>query len=834
MSLRRDIEHGFERWADLVLRWRRATISACAILAGVLSIGLQWLEIETSFESYLPSDNPSLEIYEEFREQFGSGERAIVLLRPSELYDIAFLDDLRKLHYALEEELPYVDDVTSLVNARHLIGTEHSLLSEGILEDFPSSEADLERVRRRVRANPLYENVIVSADETATAIVIEFDGALGGESPATAGGTDDLAEALSGFEDAPEATDAISRGEMLSTKQSRHLVCAMDEIVAKHSPRSTEVFVSGTPLLADRLGQMLTRDITAFVLVSLVLTALLLFLLFRSFWATIHPLLVVGLSVVGTLGWMGWVGIPVTAVTEILPSLLVAIGVADAVHIQAMFYKHREDGNAARDSIRWALGHSGLAVVLTSLTTAASMAAFQSAELQPVIDLGRAAPVGVGLALLFSTTLLPVLLSLSKMESSASKRTRRETATRVDAALLALGRVGTRRPRTVLATVATLWIVAAAGASTLHFSQDDLRWLPEDDSIRVATEQLNASMTGGEPFELMVELGPGVDLREPDVLQALREIEQQVSEMRVGEVVVGQSLSLVDAVEETHRALGDEPTAPLRLPESRAAISQELLLFESAAPDDFERLVDSDMRSTRIAMTVPFVDALHYPRFSRAVMGVAETVLAQRDLRAEVEITPTGLLVIAGETFDLLFVSMARSYSIAFGVVTLLMLVLIGQLRLGTLSVIPNLTPILLVLGLMGWAGAPLDVSSMLVGGILIGVVVDDTIHFAHNYARYRIDLKCSLAAIRATLVTTGRAMLVTSIVLSIGFFAFMGASLSNISDFGMLCGIGVILAFLADVVMLPALVALVAPCAADCPAHGKQVEAETTELAPE
>ncbi len=173
--------------------------------------------------------------------------------------------------------------------------------------------------------------------------------------------------------------------------------------------------------------------------------------------------------------------------------------------------------------------------------------------------------------------------------------------------------------------------------------------------------------------------------------------------------------------------------------------------------------------------------------------------------------------MVAGETFRLLFVSMARSYAIAFGVITMLMLVVIGNLKIGLLSSIPNLTPILFVLGLMGWASAPLDISSMLVGGILIGVVVDDTIHFAHNFARYRAQIGCSFQAIRETLVTTGRAMLVTSIVLSIGFFAFTGASLSNISAFGLYCGIGVIVAFLADIILMPALVTIAAPCRPGC-----------------
>lgn len=539
--------------------------------------------------------------------------------------------------------------------------------------------------------------------------------------------------------------------------------------------------------------------------------------LFRNIWATIHPLLVVGLSVTGTLGWMGLAGIPITAVTEILPSLLVAIGVGDAVHIQAMFYRRRERGDDVSASIRWALEHSGLAVLLTSLTTAASMAAFQAAELRPIIDLGRVAPVGVGLALILSITLLPALLSLTPMDPVGGNAEGAEKSKALDRVLLWLGSIGTQRPFSVLAVTALLSGLAIAGAVGLRFSQDDLRWLPENEPVRLATEELNQSMGGAEPFELYVQLVQDLDLQDPAVLDALREIEERASELRIGAVDVAQILSLVDVLEETHRALSEDSDVALALPKSRAAVSQELLLFESAAPDDLARLVDAEWRKTRLAMTVPFVDALYYPRFASAVTDLADDVLRSHGLDKSVEIAPTGLLMVAGETFRLLFVSMARSYAIAFGVITMLMLVVIGNLKIGLLSSIPNLTPILFVLGLMGWASAPLDISSMLVGGILIGVVVDDTIHFAHNFARYRAQIGCSFQAIRETLVTTGRAMLVTSIVLSIGFFAFTGASLSNISAFGLYCGIGVIVAFLADIILMPALVTIAAPCRPGC-----------------
>lgn len=823
MTIQDRIEDSFRDLASFVLTHRGFVLAGGLLLTAFLALGLQNLRIETSFSSYLPENNPRQRVYEEFRQQFGSGERIVVLLRPAEIFDMGFLEELRRLHQMLEEELPYTREVTSLINARQLRGTEDSLISEGLLDAWPETSGDLDDLRRRVRANPLYRNMIISEDESATAIVIELEGARDSSDSADAEGDleDELADALLGFEDAPGFDQPSGpKGDLLSTAQASQLAQSLDAIIVGASMQSADIYVAGTPILAHRLGEMLTRDIAVFVTLSLLCTGVLLLLLFRSVWGMILPLVVVGFSLVGTLGWMGLAGIPITAATEILPSLLVAIGVGDAVHIQAMFFKRLESGDSTEESIRWAMSHSGLAVLLTSLTTAASMAAFQVADLQPIIDLGRAAPIGVGLALLFSVTLLPALLSLAPIRQPAPSRHDRGEDHRLDRVLLRLGRTGTRHPRAVIGVTAVLWVSSILGATTLYFSQDDLGWLPEDEPIRVAIEQLNETMNGGESFELLVSLEGDADLKDPAILAMLDTLERRIASLVVGEVSVGQTLSIVDVVKETHRALTSAGDGELLIPNSRELVSQELLLFESADAEDLEQLADSEYQLARILITVPFVDALHYPRFAREIKRIARETSENMAPEIGVRFTGTGLLMLAGETFELLFTSMVRSYSVAFGVIALLMLVLIRNVRMGLLSMLPNITPILLVLGLMGWMDAALDVSSMLVGGILIGVVVDDTIHFVHNFVRYRRQMGCSLRAIRETLTTTGRAMLVTSTVLSIGFFVFTGAWLENVSDFGLLCGIGAILAFLADVVLLPALVALTVPCDSGCPGH--------------
>jgi predicted RND superfamily exporter protein len=336
MTAREWIASVFVGWTDVVLRHPRIVAAVHAVVLGILAAGLPWIRLETSFESYLPEDNPARTLLEEFRHDFGSGERIVVLLEPEALYDVRFLEGLRTLHSALEERMPHLERVTSLVDARHLVGSATSLSSAPLLDPPPLDDSSLDRLRRRIHSNPLYTNWIVSEDERATALVIELE-ARGGGDDAVLGDE----AVLEVFEDGGAAGPLPSRGELLSTAQSEEVVRTLEDVLEARAPPSTAVYVSGTPLIAHRLGELLTRDMVRFVGTSLVLTALLLFALFGSGWAVAGPLVVVGFAVVATLGWMGWTGEPITAVTEVLPSLLLAIGVADAIHVQSLFYKYR-------------------------------------------------------------------------------------------------------------------------------------------------------------------------------------------------------------------------------------------------------------------------------------------------------------------------------------------------------------------------------------------------------------------------------------------------------------------------------------------------------------
>jgi hypothetical protein len=241
------------------------------------------------------------------------------------------------------------------------------------------------------------------------------------------------------------------------------------------------------------------------------------------------------------------------------------------------------------------------------------------------------------------------------------------------------------------------------------------------------------------------------------------------------------------------------------IPQDRKVVAQELLLFENSGSDDLEDVVDTKFGVTRFTLRMPLGEAR-----DRAHLIQEATSEFTRIMGDHAGVTVTGLSAIMNRTMNAVVRSLSRSYVLALLLITPLMMLLIGSLRRGLVSMVPNLLPILLTLGFMGWTGIPLDIFTLLIGCIAIGLAVDDTIHFIHGFQRNWERHGDSGRAISETLETTGKALLFTSLVLSAGFFIFTLSSLNNLIAFGLLTGFAILMAFIADVTITPALLTLV------------------------
>jgi predicted RND superfamily exporter protein len=584
---------------------------------------------------------------------------------------------------------------------------------------------------------------------------------------------------LAGFDES-EPGETAPR-PFLTGEENDEIVRALRAVIARHQGPGFEIHAAGTPVMVEHLQRMMRADMARFTGLAVLAIAAFLAALFRSAAGVILPLVVVTLTLVCTLAIMAASGVPIMLPTQILPSFLLAVGVGASVHVLAIFFQGRSRGLGREDAIAAALGHSGLPIVMTSLTTAGGLFSFSVAELAPISHLGIFGPAGILVSLVLTIVLLPALVAVFPIAPPSSGPAREPRSQRI---LVRTGELATARALPIVAVCAALVVAAIAGTTRIGFSHSPNEWLPEDDEFRVANELVNEELEGAASVELVLDSGRENGLHEPALLRRMDELQLFAGSVRSGSVRVGKTVSLVDVTKEIHRALNENRSAFYAIPDRRELVAQELLLFENSGSDDLEDLVDSRFQLARMTLKVPFQDAIDYVPFLELLNENTERILGE-----EVDVTVTGIISVLGRTISAVVSTLARSYVVALAVITPLMILLIGNLRIGLLAMIPNLFPILLTLGLMGWVGLPMDAFTLMVGSIAIGLAVDDTIHFMHNFRRYHERSGDVREAVRETLRTTGQALLFTSLVLSTGFFLFGLASMENLVAFGMLTG---------------------------------------------
>jgi predicted RND superfamily exporter protein len=793
-SRRGRIEAAFETWGRVLLRFRWLTIAVITALTLGLTSWLPGLRIDNSEENFLHADDPARVLYDEFRDRFGSGDPAFLIVHPPEIFDLAFLEKLRAFHRDLEREVPYLERVTSLINARSTRGERDELIVEDLLERWPENQEDLRALRERVLGNPLYINILISENAKFTTVSLD---------PYIHSTLAPSRDELAGFEDV-DAVDATAEPSLLTDLEQTELVHAMRRVKARYAGPDFEIHAIGGPIFLVAMAETLDRDVKIFLTLAVLMSAVLLFLLFRRLSGVVLPLAVVAFAVLATMGIMVWLDIPMSVTLQILPPFLLVVGVCAAVHILAIVYQRLAAGSDREEAIIFALGHSGLPVVMTSLTTAGGLMSFAAAELEPIAQLGVVAPIGVLLAMVYSLTLLPALIAISPIHARP-RADRNALAAGLNRILLRVGDAASLHPWRVVAGTYLSLAVGLGGFVQARFSHDEIRWFPEDDPLRVASELIDREFKGASVLEVLIDTGRENGLYDPDVLERIERAMRYAEGLEVGGLPINKAVSIVDVVKETHRALNENRPEYYELPHDRRLIAQELLLFENSGSDDLEELTDTQFQTARLSVRTPWVDALLYPDFMDQVTAGFRQILGEG-----MEFQLTGGAALYTRVFKALITTMARSYAIALVVITPLLILLIGNLRRGFFGMIPNLIPVFLTIALMGWLDIPLDASTLLIGGIIIGVAVDDTIHFMHKFNRYYEEERDARAAVRQTLLTTGSALLFTSLVLSAGAFVFLFGHMLTGRYFGVLFGFANIVGFLADVILGPALMVLV------------------------
>ncbi|MCB4753553.1 MAG: MMPL family transporter [Sulfurovum sp.] len=762
------------------------------------------IKIDTSTEGFMHPNDPVLQTYNHFREQFGREERVIVAIKSDKIFTLPFLQTLRQLHQALASSVPHIDDITSLYNVRNTLGEEDKLYTDDLLEPFPKTQADVERIKHRAMKSHFYKDLFVSSNGNMTAIILESDAySQAGTS------SESIDDDIGGFDEATQESDVRSDDESGSDSQGRHFltdqensefVQAIHSIVRQYRDKGLDIYVAGSASVVDALKVQMRNDMQKFTRTTFLIIVIFFLVMFRRISATIYPVIVVILALLTTVGAMAWTGVAFKLPTQIVPSLLLAVSVGATVHVLSIFFdKFNEKGDKA-EAIEYTLGHSGLAIAMTSITTAIGVGSFAGSEVAPISDLGIFAAFGVLVSLFLTLTLLPALLMITRL-----KPRKKSEPGRLDRIMEKLAILPIYYYKQILIVGGILVMLSLAMATKIEPSHNPLFWFQPDNINRVSTLAIDREMNGSLTIEAVVDTGKENGWNDPVRLKKLDTLAKEFEHYRDPYTHIGKVVSLHTIVKETNKALHANDEHFYTIPNSVNLVAQELLLFENSGSDDLEDVVDSQFSKVRITVKIPWTDSVK----AVGVRNYLQRRLQETFPNDKVEVT--GMVSLLINTFSQAVHSAIQSYFIAFTLISLMMILILGSVRLGLFSMIPNLVPIILGLFIMVLKPISLDMFTLLIGSIAIGLAVDDTIHFMHNFKRYYRQTGDSAEAIRLTFFTTGKALVITSMVLSLGFFSFMMGTMISVQNFGLLTGSVIIFALLSDLLIAPAMMIVIA-----------------------
>jgi uncharacterized protein len=737
-----------------------ALASAITALAG-------WSALRTGSavgtDANLGADHPAVREFNAFLERFGGGYPVVVAYEcvDASVCHGVFDRPALEMANAVSQRLSrahYVSRVSSPANARLLVLNSDLGLDARQLVANGAVVEDATLIARAL-ADPLWSRTLVSTDGRVGAMVVELNST----------GTTALSNVMSAIREAIRPYE--QRGF------SFHVAGEAVTTVSAH-----EAGIEGASRAGALTGAMLF---------------LALLLMIRSLPGVVASLATIGVASAWTIGLLPVLGWRQSELTSGAATLILVIGCADCIHLVTtyleMLGKSGSAVTALRDAGRSVLGPC----FVTTATTVAAFVSFASGEVAAITQFGAMAAVGISIVFALTFSLLPALLVILRPKP---RHLRYSVAWQE--VLGRLARFGVRRRRLVLATSFLLAGVGAIGIPRLHVEMSVEALWGRDHPVRRQIDFVSAHLQRADRLEIELALPPETYIEDPDTLRLLATLESDLISL----TPIGQSQSLATVLRHIHRVVSPGMSTASELPDSDAEIGELLFLASSGGPGVLDAWLTLDQRRTRISLEV---DELSMEGKARLLDDV-EKLLRTR-LPESWSWTVTGPVVLTSFFSQAFSRSQTNIVSVSSVLVTVMIGIYLRSLPWALLAVIPNAIALVLMFGTMGHWGILLNFGSAIVAPIAIGIAADDTIHFLTAYARERRSGREPIEALHGAISAVGEAVIATALALALGFLSMLASPMASVADMGLLCAIAILGATLADLLILPALIATVA-----------------------
>jgi len=858
----------------------RKTVLILALLSTIfMGFGASRFVLDTSFDVWFSESDPAIEALDEFRDQFGSDDGLFIVYEAkdgdvfsnkslkliSEITEVLdnyqqISDDVWLEKYGLStdvvESLTHIKRVQSLSNIRIQKNEDDVLSSPRLVpKKIPSDIKKLNEISAEADEQPSLLLFMFSKDHRYGAISINTDfGAI----PVVQGSDDETS--LFSDDDWSDDFDAsvddgavIQRVEYQPDEPALYMPFMKAITAITEQPKMTEHFnfypIGNSAMIALAMDTMIQA---AFLLVGMVVIInLLLWTLFRSASAVVLPQLAIGLSILFVIGGLSWLNLASTTLIALTVMLVIAVGVADCVHVMSSYLFFRRDGEEHDEALSKAYGKTGVPILLTTITTMAGMSSLAATGMPMFVQFGLSSAAGVFFAFLYTIYLLPVLLNywhpMQVKKISQSDKNRKSSIkalalfmkSKVLSVLCFFAKPLMRGAK----KVGLVWLFSAEwlqplldkipafverfrylvaiiffggfivclyGATQVKIDSNLVELYSDDVPIGQAYDIVDENMMGTGNMVIVVDTASSDGIMDPDVLNSMDRLQNKI-EASYSDYII-RTNSLADLVKDTH-AIMQSSEEFRTIPDSQIAVSQLLYLFNSSNPEERRALVSDDYSKSHISVQLRNAGSNEYKDFFKEIQQDINSEFNKLTTSyPEIKVQITGSFALMMRLADDISKNQFKSLAIAAVVISLLLMLTLGSLQAGVMSIIPNLIPATLAFGLMGLLGIPLDTDTLMIAPLIIGIAVDDTIHFISHYRMSLAQNHNMKFALVETIKEVGQAVTFTTLILGCGFFMLIFSDYLGLAKIGGFGSLAIFVALLCDLLFFPALIMIFKP----------------------
>ncbi|MEO6228867.1 MAG: MMPL family transporter [Ferruginibacter sp.] len=765
----------WKRLGIFVIKYRLPLLILLAVITAIMGFFASKVKLSYEFAKAIPTDNPKYQDYKAFREKFGDdGNVLVVGIKSDSLFEIENFRAYVELQKQLKQ-VGDVEDVLSIPSAVNLVkdSATEKLNVKKIFPDSISTQQQLDTAKQAFFNLPFYRSLLYNADSNAYLMGVR-----------------------------------INKDSLNSAKRTK-IVNDITRVV-NHFDSSTHsiTHLSGLPLIRTVVANRIQKEMKFFLIGSLVLSALILLLFFRSFSTMLLSLFVVLLGVVWSLGVLYLCGYSISLLTALTPPLVVVIGIPNCIYFINKYHTSYIANGDKNQSLVDMVSKMGIVTLFCNIAAAIGFAVFALTKSAILQEFGVVAGISIMLIFVISFILLPAVLSYLPSPKAAQIKYLNNKL--ITGFLIKIETWVVHHKKSVYITTAVILIFSIIGIfklNTVAFIVDDL---PKTDKIYTDLKFFEKNFKGVMPLEILIDTKKrnGITgMRALGVFEKVDSLSQYIGSQKE----MSRPLSLAEGLKFAKQAFYEGDSANYRLPNSfDGAFVGEYLRpskNDSSSKNNFTKtlssFMDSSRQITRLSVSMADVGTKRLPVILDSIQQRVNELFDTSQYK--VELTGTSITFLEGSTF--ITKGLKESICWAFLLISLCMLYLFKSARILICSLIPNIIPLIITAGVMGWTGVPLKPSTVLVFSVALGIAIDITIRFLVNYKQELLENNNDIdKTVKATIKNTGLSIVYTSLVLIAGFVIFCFSSFGGTIALGWLTSITLLVATITNLVLLPVL----------------------------